>query len=149
MFLSPNTLSAISRHAVAEYPSECCGLVTGRGEVQRVHACRNFQDELHAKDPDTHPRTSREAYAMDRGEAERIMSEAATNGENVIAFYHSHIDCGAYFSQMDKEVQTVFGEPEFPEAVHVVIAVYEGQVRELKGYQWDGEKQDFIKVNVD
>jgi proteasome lid subunit RPN8/RPN11 len=142
------TLSAVYEHAAASYPSECCGIVTGRGDIQRVHACRNLQDELHERDPETHPRTSREAYAMDREEAERIMREAAANGESVLAFYHSHIDCGAYFSAMDREVQTVFGEPEFPDAIHVVVAVYQEQVRELKGYLWDGVKQDFREVDV-
>jgi proteasome lid subunit RPN8/RPN11 len=148
MHLSPDTLSAISQHAVAEYPSECCGIVTGKAAIQSVHRCRNMQDDLHAKDPEGHPRTSRDAYAMNREEAERIMSRAAADSERVIAFYHSHIDCGAYFSQMDKEVQTVFGEPEFPEAIHVVIAVYKGHVREIKGYRWAGEKQDFIEVDL-
>lgn len=148
MPLSPNAINSVYQHALAAYPSECCGIVTGSGSAQRVHACKNLQDELHARDPETHPRTSREAYAMDRDEAERIMKDAAGRGERVIAFYHSHIDCGAYFSQMDKEVQTVFGEPEFPDAVHVVVSVVKGNISELKGYLWDGKKQDFVPVDV-
>ncbi len=146
MILSSASKQKIFEHAQKDYPSECCGIVTGTGDVQSVHQCRNLADELHEKDPETHPRTSHDAYFMDRQEMERIVSEAEAKGEKVIAFYHSHIDCGAYFSQMDKEVQTVFGEPEFPAAVHVVVAVYERQVRELKGYLWDGEKQDFVTV---
>src|SRR5512134_1539721 len=126
MRLSPDALNAVYQHAAAEYPSECCGIITGHSGTQRIHACKNLQDELHARDPETHPRTSREAYTMDREEVERIMRDAAGRGESVIAFYHSHIDCGAYFSSMDKEVQTVFGEPEFPDAVHVVVSVREG-----------------------
>lgn len=148
MRLSPEALNVVYQHAAAVYPSECCGIVTGIGDVQRVHTCKNLQDELHARDPETHPRTSREAYAMDRDEAERIMREAAGRGESIIAFYHSHIDCGAYFSSMDKEVQTVFGEPEFPDAVHVVVSVQKGIISELKGYLWDGKKQDFVPVDV-
>ena len=147
--LSSETIAAISRHAQDDYPAECCGIVTGTGLTQRVHRCRNRQDELHARDPQTHPRTSREAYDIDRNEMERIFSEAAAAKEDVIAFYHSHIDCGAYFSQMDKEVQTVFGEPEFPDAVHVVIAVFKGQVREIKGFLWDGNKEDFVNRKLD
>jgi [CysO sulfur-carrier protein]-S-L-cysteine hydrolase len=148
MRLLQNTINAIYEHAVAAYPSECCGIVTGLGGMQQIHACRNLQDELHARDPETHPRTSREAYAMDRDEAEGIMRDAAGRGESVIAFYHSHIDCGAYFSSMDKEVQTVFGEPEFPDAVHVVVSVVKGNISELKGYLWDGKKLDFVPVDV-
>ena len=148
MTLFPESLDAIFKQALAEYPSECCGIVTGTGERQRVHACKNRQDELHAMDPEQHPRTSREAYDLDRAEMERVFADAARNGEAVLAFYHSHIDCGAYFSRMDKEVQTVFGEPEFPDAVHVVVSVDKGAIAEIKGYLWDGAEQDFREVAV-
>jgi len=103
---------------------------------------------LHTKDPESHPRTSREAYDIDRNEMERIFADAAASGEQVVGFYHSHIDCGAYFSQMDKEVLTVFGEPEFPGAVHVVVSVQDRQVKEISGYLWSGEKQAFVTVKV-
>lgn len=146
--LTTESITAISNQAVAEYPSECCGIVTGTAASQRVHPCRNRQDELHAKDPEQHPRTSREAYDIDRNEMERIFSNAAARGEQVVCFYHSHIDCGAYFSNMDKEVLTVFGEPEFPEAVHIVVSVQDRQVKELWGYVWDGEKRDFVRHAV-
>ena len=146
--LTIGSIEMISRQAVTEYPSECCGIVTGTESSQRVHPCRNRQDELHAKDPEGHPRTSREAYDIDRNEMERIFADAAAKGEQVVCFYHSHIDCGAYFSQMDKEVLTVFGEPEFPGAVHVVVSVQDRQVKEIKGYHWDRDKQDFETVAV-
>ena len=124
--LTGHTIEIISKQAVAEYPSECCGIVTGNASAQRVHPCRNRQDELHARDPERHPRTSRE----------------------VVCFYHSHIDCGAYFSQMDKEVLTVFGEPEFPDALHVVVSVQDRQVKEISGFRWGGTEQDFVPVMV-
>jgi proteasome lid subunit RPN8/RPN11 len=146
--LTSETIEAISKQAAAEYPAECCGIVTGAAGVQRVHRCRNRQDELHARDPVQHPRTSREAYDIDRSEMERIFADAAVRGETVLAFYHSHIDCDAYFSDMDKEVQTVFGEPEFPNAAHVVVSVWKRTIREIKGYRWDGAKKDFVKVDV-
>jgi proteasome lid subunit RPN8/RPN11 len=148
MLLTRETVAAISKHAVEEYPAECCGIVTGSASSQRVHACRNQQDELHARDPERHPRTSREAYDIDRHEMERILADAAAQGEQVIAFYHSHIDCGAHFSQMDKDVLTVFGEPELPGAIHVVVSVQDRQVKELWGYVWNSEKRDFVRVDV-
>jgi len=146
--LTRSSIEAISKHAIAEYPSECCGIVTGTGDRQRVHPCRNRQDELHARDPEQHPRTSREAYDIDRNEMERIFADAKAAGEEVLCFYHSHIDCGAYFSQMDREVLTIFGEPEFPAAVHVVVAVRNREITEFSGYRWDGNRQDFVSVNV-
>jgi len=148
VMLTVESINAISTQAVAEYPSECCGIVTGNASAQRVHPCRNRQDELHAKDPDNHPRTSREAYDIDRHEMERIFADAAAKGEQVVCFYHSHIDCGAYFSQMDREVLTVFGEPELPEAVHVVVSVQDRKVKEINGYRWNGAKRDFDTIEV-
>ena len=85
---------------------------------------------------------------MDRNEVEQIFADAAAKGEQVVCFYHSHIDCGAYFSRMDKDVLTVFGEPEFPDAVHVVVSVQERKIIEINGYLWDGEKQNFMTVLV-
>ncbi len=148
MCLTQGSVDAISKQAIAKYPCECCGIVTGNESSQRVHPCRNRQDELHAKDPETYPRTGREAYDIDRNEMEQIFAAAAAKGEHVVCFYHSHIDCGAYLSQMDKDVLTVLGEPEFPEAMHVVISVQERQIMDIIGYQWDGEKKDFIIVPV-
>jgi len=49
---------------------------------------------------------------------------------------------------MDREVLTVFGEPEFPDAVHVVISVQDRQVKEISGFLWDGNKQDFVTIAV-
>ena len=148
MRLTQETIDTISKQAIAEYPSECCGIVTGVDTVLRVHALVNIQERLHADDPGTHPRTSREAYAVDRNEAERIIVEATGRGESVLAFYHSHIDCGAYFSAMDREVQTVFGEPEFADAVHIVVSVQQSAIHEIRGYLWDGRKKDFMEVAV-
>jgi len=148
MRLTQGSIDAIFKQAIADYPCECCGMVTGNESSQRVHPCRNRQDELHAKDPETHPRTSREAYYIDRSEVEQIFADAAVKGEQVVCFYHSHIDCGAYFSRMDKDVLTVFGEPEFPDAVHVVVSVQERKIMEINGYLWDGEKQNFMTVLV-
>jgi len=144
----PESVAAISKQAMDEYPAECCGIVTGRADVQHIHPLVNIQERLHAEDPETHPRDSKSAYAVDRNEVEQIIHESARASEIILAFYHSHIDCDAYFSPMDKEVQTVFGEPEFPDAVHVVIAVRDGNIHEIKGYLWNGAKQDFVNVEV-
>jgi hypothetical protein len=50
---------------------------------------------------------------------------------------------------MDKEVQTVFGEPEFPDAVHIVVSVQQGAIREIRGYLWEGRRKDFVEVEVE
>ena len=108
----------ICRQAADEYPGECCGiLTTSAGGAMAVHPCRNIQDELHERDPAQYPRDSRIAYFIDPGELFRIVNGAEREGGRVTGFYHSHIDCDAYFSEEDKARAMAWDEPAYPEAV--------------------------------
>ncbi|MBI5663586.1 MAG: Mov34/MPN/PAD-1 family protein, partial [Nitrospirae bacterium] len=118
MKLDRHIIEQIYKHAMEEYPFECCGIITGSSDKQTVHLCRNIQNSLHEDDPSRYPRDARIAYMIDRGEFDRTVSDAKEKGEEVIAFYHSHPEHEAYFSEEDHAAQTVFGEPEFPEALH-------------------------------
>lgn len=148
MILNTGVVKEIYSHAVEAYPNECCGIITGKGEMQSVHTLRNIQDELHASDPTKHPRTARIAYAVEREKADKIFKSAKSAGEAIVAFYHSHPDHDAYFSEEDKEAQTVFGEPEFPDALQVVISVKLGMVNGMKCFMWNGKTGDFEEVKV-
>ncbi len=134
--------------ALKEYPYECCGIVTMEGNNQTVHICLNIQNSLHREDPERYPRDARTAYTIDRDEVDRIYSEEKKKGEEIIAFYHSHIDCEAYFSETDKDAQTVFGEPEFPDAVHLIVSVMGGDIRGMKCYKWDRGKENFVSLQL-
>ncbi len=131
-------------HALKEYPDECCGIITGDSRRQTVHLCRNIQNRLHAGDPLRYPRDARTAYVIDRGEFDSIISSARRKGEGIIAFYHSHTEHEAYFSEEDFAAQTVFGEPEFPDALHVVISVMNGKIHDMKCFRWDRDLQNFF-----
>lgn len=141
--MNKDIIDEIYKHAVESYPDECCGVVIGKGGTQAVHRCRNIQNELHAADPEAHPRDARTAYAINRAEADKIYAEARENGKEVIAFYHSHIDCDAYFSETDKAAQAAFGEPEFPDAVQIVVSVIKKNICGLKAFKWDKAKKRF------
>jgi proteasome lid subunit RPN8/RPN11 len=146
MHFTKEVIEEIFKHAIRAYPYECCGIITGNRAKQTVHACQNIQNRLHAEDPKRYPGDARTAYAIDRREAEMIYSEARKNKEEVLAFYHSHTDHDAYFSEIDKEVQTVFGEPEYPDAIHIVVSVRAGKVCDMKCFKWDGQRRDFISI---
>ena len=148
MHINKRVIEQIYLHALKEYPYECCGIVTGDAEKQILHRCRNIQNELHAQDPERHPRDARTAYSIDRDEADRIYSEAKKRGEEITAFYHSHIDCDAYFSETDKDAQTVFGEPEFPGALHLIVSVIDGSISGMKCYKWDRGKEGFVSLQL-
>lgn len=144
MIITKKTIEQISQHSLQEYPEECCGIVTGDEHSQTVHVCENIQNRMHAEDPERYPRDARTAYVIEREEVEKIIASAKEQGVGVIAFYHSHINHEAYFSVTDVEAQTVFGEPEFPDALHIVISVMNKKIHDIKCFRWNREKQVFV-----
>ena len=65
-----------------------------------------------------------------------------------MGFYHSHIDCEAYFSAEDKERAVVWDEPAYADAVYLVLSVYERQVKAYKCFAWDETGRDFAEVDL-
>jgi proteasome lid subunit RPN8/RPN11 len=139
MKLLKNIIEEICQHAIQEYPFECCGIITGDKNKQTVHLCENIQNRMHAEDPARYPGDARIAYTMDRRTFDSVIGEAREKGEEIIAFYHSHPEHEAYFSEEDLAAQTVFGEPEFPGALQIVMSVMAGKITDIKCYIWDGQ----------
>lgn len=136
----------ISRHAVDAFPEECCGVIldyAGREEVRRF---KNIQNQLHALDPETYAREATIAYAMDPKELETTIDEAAAAGAKIKALYHSHPGHEAYFSEEDKAFAMPFGEPTFPEAVQIVISIYDRVVKRICAHAWMDKKNDFVEI---
>ena len=144
-----------------EYPTgECCGMLTWvptRSTVN-VHLCVNLQDSMHRRDPERFPRTNLNAYLIDPAEQLSIISEAEKMGGGIAGFYHSHVDCDAYFSQEDKEQAcALFGdEPTYPDAVYLVVSVYgsrsgdaETSISGYKCFSWDGDVCDYVEVPLE
>lgn len=146
MKLHRDIIEKIYTHALEEYPYECCGIVTGLVDRQTVHVCRNIQNQLHAQDPVRYPRDARTAYFIERAEFNGIVASAGARGEKVIALYHSHPEHDAYFSEDDLAAQTVFGEPEFPDALHVVVSVMNSKIQDITCLKWDRGMQEFVTV---
>lgn len=144
MKLNKDVIDKIYEHALKEYPDECCGIITGNDDKQTVHICENIQNKMHAEDPARFSRDARTAYFIDRSEFDRIILSSLRKEEEVLALYHSHAEHEAYFSEEDVAAQTVFGEPEFPDALHVVISVMDRKIHDLKCFKWEREKQGFF-----
>lgn len=146
MKLNQATVEQLYAHALEEYPFECCGVVAGDGDDQKVHLCENIQNSLHAEDPERYPRDARTAYFIERGDFDWIISNANENGDEIVALYHSHADHEACFSEEDYAAQTVFGEPEFPDALHVVISIMKGKKNAIKCFKWDRDTGNFFEL---
>lgn len=146
--LAQKAWDEISSHAEEAFPEECCGVVLYDGKSDQVRRCRNIQNALHALDPETYPRNATIAYAMDPRELESILREAEGSGAKIKAFYHSHPNHEAYFSQEDKAFASPFGEPNYPESAQVVISIYDRVVKRITAYGWAAQKRDFIEIPI-
>lgn len=146
MHLDASAWDEIARHCQEMFPDECCGVVLSDGRADRVRRVENIQNRLHALDPLTYPRTAAIAYAMDPQELESVLQQESRAGAKLKAFYHSHPQHQAYFSAEDKAFATPFGEPTFPEAVQVVVSIYDRAVKDVKAFAWSEESKDFVEV---
>jgi [CysO sulfur-carrier protein]-S-L-cysteine hydrolase len=146
--LSDHTLKEIKQHAQETFPEECCGIVLFDGTSERVQRLKNIQNKLHALDPLTYPRTATIAYAMDPQELGEVIQKAEGAGAKLKAFYHSHPEHEAYFSDEDKAFASPFGEPTFPEAAQIVVSIYDRVVKRVAAFVWSSDKHDFLEIAV-
>jgi proteasome lid subunit RPN8/RPN11 len=137
-------LADLHEHARETHPEECCGLILARspGELERVVRCRNEMTRLHRHDPEQYPRDGREAFHMNEADALQAQKFADAEGYRVTGIYHSHTDAGPYFSTLDQEFASQPGFP-FPAALHIVISVLEGAVKEVAAFAADDSAAGF------
>lgn len=136
-------IAAMQTHAFASYPGEAVGLLFGNHDsATGAVALENLQDKLHALDPLEHPRTSRNGFQVNGKKMQKAVDEAAARGEQLLAIYHSHIDCGAYFSQEDQDMAAPPPErvPNDPTLWHVVMACWPDGLREANAFRWNGRE---------
>jgi proteasome lid subunit RPN8/RPN11 len=147
--LPDGVLAEIVRHAEGGYPEEVCGMVIGRPgapETYRVRPVANLANHELQADPGGCLRDARTAYKMDPLEQLRVLREADAAGWDVVLFYHSHPDHGAYFSGMDRErALTPDGEPLWPGATYLVVSVMGGRARAASQHAWDARCRGFAE----
>lgn len=140
--IPPDMLEAIFEQARAEWPNECCGVITtpvsSRGSGLRRTACRNVYDRLKERDPEAYPRTAKTAYVIDPEQQAVLDRENREQDRDYFIFYHSHPQHDAYFSEEDIRAATFpFDEPNFPDAIQLVVSVYDRKVKEIYFCRWD------------
>ncbi len=152
MVLNDEDLAHIHKHAVKDYPYECCGIVIGPSRSQigtnKVYECTNIQNRLHKEDPQRYPRDARTAYNIDPEEQKRIFRLAEKKCWKIKAFYHSHPDHPAYFSEEDERMAMWGDEPIYPEAVYIVVSVIKGERKETISFKWDEDEKEFKISNI-
>lgn len=149
--ISRTILERITAHAVKHYPDESCGFLIGeKGQesVREFLPVENVYNRMHARYPETYPRTAKTAYLIDPGEQQRIFDKTAADGRAVRAIVHSHIDHDAYFSEEDRLVAAPWGEPMFPGVSYVVVSIYEGRLREINEFYWSSASKGFVERKI-
>ena len=145
MIVTPAELDALRCQATEEYPEESCGVIVAQGDERRLLRCRNVQNDLHARDPQRHPRTARTAYHIDPQDLLRI-GRLESEGFRVAVIYHSHVDAGAYFSETDRRQALMGDEPTYPGTTYLVTSVVQGRVEATTAFEWDQTRRDFLPV---
>ena len=146
--ISKNMLADIRKHALEEYPFECCGIVIGKAESDSedvLFRCRNVQNLLHKNDPKTFQRDARTAYYIDPKELMFILKEADSQGKVIKIFYHSHPEHDAYFSEEDMKMALFDGEPLYPYATYLVVSVFNRRIKKEAFFSWDPETRSFLE----
>lgn len=130
---------------------EACGYLEGplepASEVDRAVELENLANKYHAVDPVGHPRTGREYFKIHSLRFERAITESRAQGRAVKVFFHSHLDCGAYFSAEDAASMTMgdTGEPAH-ELAYLVTAVDLGSVTAHRLFVWDSATRSFVEA---
>jgi len=137
-------LNDLYAHAIQTLPEECCGLIVGTDEDRFEHLvrCRNEMTLRHRQDPVEFPRNGKEAFYMNPLDYMIACEEAEARGAQVTAVYHSHVGVGAYFSGMDLAYAESANFP-FPDADHIVVAIFERKVDSVGFFCKGGEGQPF------
>jgi proteasome lid subunit RPN8/RPN11 len=82
-------------HARSTYPNECCGVMLGSvDDGQKRVAVAMPMDNASAG-------SQRARYELRPEDLLKADREARNRGMDLVGIYHSHPDCGAYFSETD------------------------------------------------
>ena len=148
-----SVLAVIERAGEAAYErnEEACGYLEGPASepllVDRAVELENLANKYHAADPEGHPRTGREYFKINALKFDRAIRDGSSAERPVKVFFHSHLDCGAYFSAEDAASMTMggTGAPSY-ELSYLVTAVDEGKVTAHRLFVWDEPTRGFVEA---
>jgi len=146
-------LREVERAGIAAYArnEEACGYLEGPAAdalvIDRAVELENLANKYHAVDPEGHPRTGHDYFKINAKKFERAIDEGTASGRPVKVFFHSHLDCGAYFSAEDAASMTLDGSagPTY-DLSYLVTAVDKGEVTAHRLFVWDGRARAFVEA---
>ena len=100
--LEARILQEVVEHAKAAYPNEGCGLVSRTRFIPIPNVAQNASE-----------------FEMDPAELIKALRELRTEGEELVAIYHSHPHGPLHLSKTDIE------RAYYPEAAHLIVSLAE------------------------
>ncbi len=130
--LGRTTLETIRREAARAYPHEGCGALLGpaSGEVEETLPL-----------PNTEKDTPRTRFVVSARDYIAVEDEADARGVRLLGFWHSHPDHPARPSATDRKYA-------WEGLLTVVIAVEEGQPRDITAWDVPGPDQPFRQLDL-
>jgi proteasome lid subunit RPN8/RPN11 len=134
--LSKEDLEKIRRHAEAEYPYECCGLLLGKAkgkthEVEESEPVANtFEDGQRKR-----------RFEISPDEFFKAEMKARKSGKELLGFYHSHPDCSEDASEYDRL-------HALPVYSYLIVSVEKGESKGMKSWVLKSDRSVFDEEEI-
>lgn len=124
LIVDASHLTVMRRHAQAQRPEECCGILIGhsqpgRSEVERVVPTTNVAADRHRR-YDIDPRQLLDAHRQVRRE-----------GGDIVGYFHSHPASAPCPSDTDLQ-------QAWPGVSYVIVGVRDGRLTAVRSWRLDG-----------
>ncbi len=130
--LTAEQSEAVRRHAEADYPDECCGLLLGSIATDRSKAVVETLPISNARDPENR----RNRFLITPDDFLRGEIHADRRGLEVVGFYHSHPDHLPVPSAFDLE-------HAWPAYSYLIVAVRSGQAGQARSWTLSADRSTF------
>ena len=136
---------------------EACGVIAGSAGnlVADSHErLPNLANKYHAMDPEGYPRTGRTYFLIDPLKFSKKVREAEGAGKPIKVLWHSHLDCGAYFSDTDSQTALAGGEEPSYDLAFLVVSVRgngkgaDAHVDDRKLFVWSAAEKKFVEADL-
>jgi proteasome lid subunit RPN8/RPN11 len=115
------------------YPFECCGILGGKAdknEVVSVLPAKNLNEDR-----------KKDRYLMNPADIVKAEKAFRDSKHDILGYYHSHPDHGAYFSETDRA-------NGWPEYFYIVFSVMKGKVEEYKCWRMNKKTEQFEEEEI-